>query len=110
MVVSYTTDALAGEVAMSKEEVLEWCREWAKDKEYVTLGQNCWHMVYTFLSTHEGCEISESLKCVSSTVCVHPKNAFCCAYCHAHEHVAYHTYSALPYIQDFANYVAWISR
>ena len=67
------TSAFAGEVAMSKEEVLEWCREWAKDKEYVTLGQNCWHMVYAFLSTHEGCEISESLQCVSPTVRLHPK-------------------------------------
>ena len=30
----------------------------------MTVGQNCWTMVHDFLTTHEGCEINDSLKCV----------------------------------------------
>lgn len=54
---------------MTKDEFLEWCKNWSKDRVFVTVGQNCWTMVHDFLTTHEGCEINDSLKC--APMCPH---------------------------------------
>lgn len=51
-------------MSMTKEEALEWCKNWARDKVYVTVGQNCWSMVHEFLTTHEGCEVTDEIKYV----------------------------------------------
>jgi hypothetical protein len=60
--VEYPHNDVAGETTLSKDEVIEWCKEWAQDKVYVTIGQNCWTMVHDFLEAHKGCNISEDLK------------------------------------------------
>jgi hypothetical protein len=63
-----TTDFLlpvavpAGETKLSKDEIIDWCKDWAEDRVYALVGQNCWSMVHDFLTTHEGCEIPESVR------------------------------------------------
>lgn len=58
----YLAEFPAGETTLTKEEALDWCRKWAKDKAYVMVGQNCWTMVHEFLTTHEGCELTEEIR------------------------------------------------
>lgn len=63
MPVILSKSSRAGETSLTKEEALEWCEKWAKDKKYVMVGQNCWTMVHEFLTTHEGCELTEEIQC-----------------------------------------------
>lgn len=58
----YLAEFPAGETSLTKQEALDWCRKWAKDKAYVMVGQNCWTMVHEFLTTHEGCELTDEIK------------------------------------------------
>ena len=55
-------DTAAGETELSKDEIIEWCRDWARNRVYAIVGQNCWSMVHTFLTDHEGCEVPESIR------------------------------------------------
>lgn len=63
MPVFLSKSSRAGETSLTKEEALEWCEKWAKDKKYVMVGQNCWTMVHEFLTTHEGCELTDEIQC-----------------------------------------------
>jgi hypothetical protein len=53
----------AGETSLTKEEAVQWCKDWAKDRVFVTVGQNCWTMVHDFLDSHEGCVINDAIQC-----------------------------------------------
>lgn len=67
----HACDDCAGETGLSKEEAVEWCRNWANGKVYAMVGQNCWSMVYEFLTEHDGCEIPDEVACASSRSCMH---------------------------------------